>query len=184
MKRDVIMAKTLMQRDQGSIFIVTLMVFFMVSILSVTLLNIGLMEYKSSQFEKRLLQAQQGADAGIEWGMEAVYAELNQSSNLNADELPAVLNCGDAQLMIGEQGCTAYIGPVVKVRDSDGEPKQCCYELVVTADFNGAKRGLKVEVVYSYSGGDEMIGPDGSLVFLPRSYLDRGRITTYEYHYN
>lgn len=176
------MAKTLMQRDQGSIFIVTLMAFFMVSILSVSLLNIGLMEYKSSQFEKKLLQAQQGADAGIDWGMELAYAELNQSPNLSADELPAVLTCGDTQLVIGEQGCFASIGPVLKVSESNGEPGQCAYEFIVSSDFIGARRAVKVEVTYSYSGGYETISPDGILVFQPRLYLDRGRISNYEYH--
>ncbi|MDD4775917.1 MAG: hypothetical protein PHG75_05365 [Syntrophomonas sp.] len=170
--------------DEGGILIATLMVYIIVSIMAVSLLNSGLMEYKSSQFEKRAQQAQQGADAAIEWGMESVYAELNQPFNLICEELPVQLTCGDAGLVIGQQGCQAAVGSVTKVGETVGELGQCSYEFIASATFDGARRQVKVEVGLSFSGGYETVDQEGNRVFLPRVYKDRGRVITYQYYYS
>lgn len=164
--------------ENGSIMVVILLVFMITSILAISLLNTGMMESKSSRFTGNLLQAQQGADAAVEWGLESIFMELNQPENLEIYELPLQLGCGNHTLDIGHQGCRAAIGEVTKIGEAGMEPNQCVYGFTASAEFQGSHREVKVEVTYGFSGGYEIIVEDGNSEFMPRSYLDRGKISS------
>lgn len=170
--------KKLLGSEKGSIMVVALLVFMITSILALSLLNTGIMESRSSRFAGSLLQAQQGADAAVEWGLESIYMELNQPENLEIYELPLRLECGNHTLDIGSQGCQAAIGDVIKIGEVGTEPNQCVYGFTASADFNGTHREVQVEATYGFSGGYEIIGENGNPEFMPRSYLDRGHISS------
>ncbi|MEQ8201985.1 MAG: pilus assembly PilX N-terminal domain-containing protein [Syntrophomonadaceae bacterium] len=175
--------KIYMEAESGSIMIVTLIIFMIIGVLALSLLNTGIMEFRSSRYDGNLQQAQQGADGGVEWGLESIYMELNQPENLVVYELPDHLACGNNGLDIGFQGCQASIGEVVKIGEAGTEPDQVVYSFTVFADYNGAHRGVEAEVTYGFSGGYEIIGEDGEQEFVPRVYLDRGRISSYRYNF-
>jgi len=114
----------------------------------------------------------------VEWGLESIYLELNQPENLEIYDLPLRLECGNHTLDIGPQGCRAAIGDVTKIGESGTDPNQCVYGFIVSADFNGTHREVQVEAAYGFSGGFEIIREDGTREFVPRSYLDRGHISS------
>lgn len=175
------MTKMNRARERGSLMIVTLMVFVITGILALSLLTTGILEFRSSRWDGSLQQAQQGADGAVEWGLESIYWELNQSEYLDARELPLQLVCGNTGLDIGLQECQAVFGPVVKISETGTEPNQCVYGFTVSADYRGAGRTVEVEATYGFSGGYETIREDGELEFVPRVYLDRGQISSYQY---
>jgi len=164
--------------EKGSIMVFILLVFMITSILAMSLLNTGIMESKSSRFANNLLQAQQGVDAAVEWGLESIFMELNQPENLEIYKLPLQLGCGNHSLSIGPQGCQAAIGNVTQIAEADTEPNQCVYGFTAFAEFQGSRRDVQVEATYCFSGGYEIVGEDGNPEFVPRSYLDRGQISS------
>ncbi len=175
--------KQVARSEGGTILLVTLMVFMLIGIMSASLIKTGFMEYKSSHFENMVLQAQQGADAAVEWGEELIYLELNQFDYLSLDELPAQLYSGNRAMNIGNTGCSIMVGDIVKINELGQEPNYCTYEFIASGLYNGARRQVKVQIIYHFSGGYETIDSEGNAVFVPREYLDRGKITSYQPYY-
>jgi len=174
--------KSAAQSECGSIMIMALMIFLIISVLGTTIVEVGIMEYRSSHYEFEAQQSRQAADAGVDWGLELVYGELNQVDNLNIENLPSRLNCGNAEmnLAVDDDSCEVAIGEVVKVNELGTQPNACTYQFTSMAMFGGARRAVKVQVTYQFSGGYAFVSPEGNASFAAREYLDRGKIISYE----
>lgn len=167
---------------RGSIMIAVLMVFLLVSFLGIATLEIGMMESKSSHYAAETQQAQQAVDAGVDWGLENIYAELTLPENLTAEDLPSTLLCGNQTINLDVDGkvCEASIGEVVKLTGQAEETGLCTYRFTSTGLFNHACQRATVEATYYFSGGYSSFNTDGEAVFIPRQYLNRGEISCYQ----
>lgn len=167
--------------EHGSIMVITLLMFLLLGVWGGSIVEIGIMEYKSCSYEIEAQQSRLTADGGIDWGMERIYSELIQPENLGIDVLPAQLSCGDAEmnLIVDSEEARVSIGLVQKVSELGNEPNACTYEFTSTAFYKGAQRAVKVQVKYSFSGGYESIN-EGNPYFIPRTYLNHGKIINYE----
>lgn len=172
--------KKIVLPDDGTMMIITLLVFLFISIMSLSLVSTGFMEYKSSHFENMTLQAQQGADAAVEWGSELIDCELNQVECRSLDELPAQLSSGNRTMILGSDGCNIMVGDMVKINEISDEPSYCTYEFMAYGMYNGARKVIKVQVAHHYTGGYETSDGEGNLVFIPREYLDHGQVVSYQ----
>lgn len=173
--------KTRADNQQGAIMLMALMILMLVGVLGATLIEIGLMENKSSHYDWEAQQALQAADGGVEWGMERIYSELQQPANLDIETLPALLTCGNAEMCLAGNDGTGWvrIGAVVKKNSMINELGFCTYEYTSTGSFRGARKVLTVQIIYYYTGGYLYQDMDGKLSVMPRHYLDRGRIKNY-----
>lgn len=173
--------KTSAKSERGSIIIMTLMIFLIISVLGTTIVELGIMEYKTSRYELESQQARQAADAGVDWSVERIYSELSQPDNLIIEKLPTQLNCsnGTTTLAVGEESCAITIGNVKRV-DPETMGDSCTYEFISAAIFEGARRAVQVRVIYNYSGGYDFPDSEGNLSFMPRTYLNRGKIISCE----
>ena len=158
-----------------------LMILLLLAVLGAAIIEIGLMESKSSHYAREEQQAQQAADAGVEWGMEKIYLELQQPSNLSTETLPVSLSCGNAVISLAsnEETCQAIIGEVVSKTGSGNEVGQCTYEFSSTGLFRSARKGVTVQIIYYFVGGYQFQDGDGQLSFIPRQYYNRGQIINY-----
>lgn len=172
--------KKIVLPDDGTMMIMALLVFLCISIMSLSLVSTGLMEYKSSHFENMTLQAQQGADGAVEWGSELIDLELDQEDCRSLDELPAQLSSGNRTMMLGDDGCSIMVGDIIKINEISGEPGYCTYEFIACGLYKGARKEIKVQVMYHFSGGYETVDGEGSLAFIPREYLDHGQVVSYQ----
>jgi Tfp pilus assembly protein PilX len=167
--------------DQGAVLLVAVVILMLLSVLGTTMIEIGMMEFRSSHNDFEAQQAQQAADAGIEWGMENICLELEQPANLIRETLPTLLSCGNTGVALASNGelCGARIGNVVEKVNQLGEPNWCSYEFTSTGTFRSARKAVTVQVIYYYTGGYQYENIEGSLSFIPRQYLNRGRIIAY-----
>jgi Tfp pilus assembly protein PilX len=166
--------------QQGGIMLMALMILLLLAVLGTAIIEIGLMESKSSHYAREEQQAQQAADAGVEWGMEKIYLELQQPSNLSAETLPVSLSCGNAVISLAgpDETGQAIIGEVSKI-GSGNEGGQCTYEYSSTGLFRGGRKRVTVQIIYYFAGGYQYQDGDGQLSFVPRQYYSRGQIIYY-----
>lgn len=169
-------------QQRGSIMLAVVMIFLLVSFLGFAVIELGLMEYKSSCYDYQAVQAQQSVDAGVDWGLENIYAELVLPDNLIVPTLPVNLTCGSRTIWLnaGESLCEINIGDIVSRSVQTGLPGSCTYEYTVTAMYEGACRKATVQSVYYFNGGYQYIDSEGSLSFMPREYLNGGQISCYQ----
>lgn len=169
-------------QQRGSILLTVVMIFLLVSFLGFAVIELGLMEYKSSRYDYHAIQAQQSVDAGVDWGLENICAELVLPENLSAPTLPVHLACGNRTIWLnaGDSLCEINIGDIVNQSVQTGSPGSCTYEYTVTAMYEGACRKATVQSVYYFNGGYQYIDPEGSLSFMPRAYLNGGQISWYQ----
>lgn len=167
--------------QQGGIMLMALMILLLLAVLGTAIIEIGLMESKSSHYAREEQQAQQAADAGVEWGMEKIYLELQQPSNLSSETLPVSLSCGNAVISLAgpDETGQATIGEVVSKTGSGNEGGQCTYEYSSTGFFRGARKRVTVQIIYYFAGGYQYQDGDGQLSFVPRHYYSRGQIIYY-----
>lgn len=168
--------------NRGSIMLVVLMLFLLVSFLGIATLEIGLMEFKSSHYAAEMQQAQQAVDAGIDWGLENIYAELTLPANLIAESLPSPLLFGNQTTYLDVDGktCEASIGEVIKLTEQRDDISLCTYNFTSTGLFGGACQKATIEVTYYFTGGYQYANSDGSISFMPRQYLNRGEVNYYQ----
>jgi len=166
--------------ERGSIMLMVLMMFFLVSILSVATIELGLMEFKSSHFGFQAGQAQQAVDAGVDWGLEKIYEELTMPANLIAPSLPASLTCSSQIIYLnaGDKTCEVSIGEVIN--RSNQPTGSCTYEFTASGLFEGACRKVTVQATYYFNGGYQYINSDGNISFMPREFVNRGKIISYQ----
>jgi Tfp pilus assembly protein PilX len=166
----------------GGIMIIVLMTFLLVSILAAGIIGMGVMEFRSSHFDFQSQQAQQAADAGVDWGLENIYTELTLPANLIAESLPSSLNCGNQSmyLNVGDKTCEVSIGNVINRTNPLTEEGSYTYEFTSAGTFEGAHKLVTVQAIYHFSGGYQYTDSNGTISFLSRKYLNRGRIISYQ----
>lgn len=175
------MFKLRLDCDKGGIMLLTLMILLITSLLGLVIIEVGTMEAKSSRYNIELQQAQQAADAGVEWVMENIYSELTTFNNLYAVNLPVSLMCGNKNMIFAENSgrCTVTVGTIVKIDNPSADSSSCTYEFTSTGKFGRANKPITVRSTYKFSGGYYSFVEDRE-VFLPRQYIDRGRIILYK----
>lgn len=159
-----------------------LIMFILVSLLGVSALELGLMEVKSCHYDNEAGQAQQAADAGVDWGLEQIYAELILPANLIITSLPSRLICSNQTmyLNVGDKNCEVRIGEVINITSLSGAAGTCTYEFTSTGIFEGACKKLTVQATYYFAGGYTFTDIDGNVSFMPREYQNRGEIIYYQ----
>ncbi len=169
-------------RERGSIMLMALMMLLLVSCLGYAIIELGLIEYKSSHYDYQAAQAQQAADAGVDWGLESIYVELTLPANLTTPALPAQMSCGNQTIGLetGTKTCEIAVGDIINKSVQAGPPGSYTCEFTITATFEGACRQVAVQAVYYFNGGYQYIDADGNPAFMPREYLNRGKIAYYQ----
>lgn len=158
-----------------------LMILMVMSLLGATTVELASMELKISHYEFRAQQAQQAADAGVDWAAERVYLQLiNQQDEM---ELPQVINFQPANIP-SRLGRLVYPGSpnfVISnwqaLRVSNVTANPAVYKLISTGNLGNAYKKIEVELSYRYQGGtiDPLSGH-----FLERDYsINRGGISSY-----
>jgi|GEM_PF-967864 len=173
--------------QQGSAILMTLMVLLVLSVLGMGIVGVAGMEFKTSHYDYETQQAQQAADAGVDWGMENIYQVLKQAEYLSMEQLPANLsdepqwdNRSETSFNTGADTCAVSIGDVIKKpQSSPPHPgtNTCTYEFSSTGTFRGVSKSVTVVVVYTFMGGYND-PDDGNLV--ARSDFQRGKIKSYK----
>lgn len=140
--------------ERGGIMIMVLFIFLIISVLGTTIISCPIMEYKSSSYAGKEQQAQQAADGGVDWGMEKIYAELNENINLQTECLPLSLTCGHAGMIlpINEGNAEVVVGRIDKVDEGGAEPNYCVYEFTSSALYEGAQRAVTVKILFIFRG--------------------------------
>ncbi|MEA4923978.1 MAG: PilX N-terminal domain-containing pilus assembly protein [Syntrophomonadaceae bacterium] len=169
-------------RERGSIMLMALLLLLLVSCLGYAVIELGLIEYKSSRYDYQAAQAQQAVDAGVDWGLESIYTELTLPANLTAPALPAELSCGNQTIGLetGAKTCEIAVENIINKSVQTGPAGSCTCEFTITATFEGACRQVAVQAVYYFNGGYQYINADGDPAFMPREYLNRGKIVYYQ----
>jgi len=168
--------------EQGSIMLMVLMMFLLVSFLGIATIEVGMMEYKSSHYDFETGQALQAVDAGVDWGLEKIYSELTLPANLMVEKLPSPLICSNQimYLNVDEKTCEVSIGKVINKNNQSIPVGSCTYEFTSTGIFEGARKKVTVQATYYFTGGYQYTNPDGNISFIPREYLNRGEIISYQ----
>lgn len=168
--------------ERGSIMLMVLFLFLLVSFLGVSAVELGVMEVKSSHYDFAAGQAQQAVDAGVDWGLERIYAELNLPVNLITATLPSQLNCSNQVmgLNVADKTCAVSIGEVTNITNQSNDPGSCTYEFTSSGIFESACKRVTVKATYYFTGGYEYLNTDGSISFMPREYQNRGDIIYYQ----
>ena len=168
--------------ERGSVLLMVLIMFILVSFLSIAAVDLGLMEVKSSHYDFEAGQAQQAADAGVDWGLEKIYAELTLPANLAIASLPSRLICSNQTmyLNVDDKTCDISIGEVINKTSPSTAEGLCTYEFTSTGIFEGACKKLTVQATYYFTGGYTYINAFGATSFMPREYQNRGEIIYYQ----
>ncbi|MDD2620502.1 MAG: pilus assembly PilX N-terminal domain-containing protein [Syntrophomonadaceae bacterium] len=130
--------------EDGNLMIMVLMVFLLISVLVTAVISVASMENKISHYALNEQQAQQSADAGVEWAIEEIWQQ----------GLPQVFR---AQLAIGEMIKTdvnSTAREFLEMRNNGNSKSQqkCRYQFTAKSDYCGVKKEVTVEIVYTYSG--------------------------------
>lgn len=168
--------------EHGSIMLMVLFMFLLVSFLGVATVELGMMEVKSSHYDFEAGQAQQAVDAGVEWGLENIYAELTLPANLIIACLPSPLICSNQvmYLNVDDKTCDVSIGEVINKTTQSNATGSCTYEFTSAGMFDGACKKVTVQATYYFTGGYEYTNIDGNILFMPREYQNRGEIIYYQ----
>jgi hypothetical protein len=157
--------------QDGNLVLTALIIFWALLVMGTAVIKISSMEIKMSSYAFKAEQAQQAADAGVDWVVEKIYRELQ---NHLADEvLPEVFSFTGPDLHLGSVNID-YITRLNQTSNPE-EENYCIYSVKASGFYAGAGKTVKVTVRYNYTGGytnDES--------FISRNYLDRGRIITYK----
>ncbi|PKM78584.1 MAG: hypothetical protein CVU90_00885 [Firmicutes bacterium HGW-Firmicutes-15] len=159
-----------------------LIMLMIISLLGAAAIEAGSMELKISHYEFRVQQAQQAADAGVDWGAERVYLQL-----VNRRDDPALPVSIDLSPDINPQrigpDLSDSLAPNFVIRDwqasrvSTATSNPAVYKLISTGNFGSAYKKIAVEISYRYEGGaiDPITGH-----FQERDYSgNRGVISSY-----
>lgn len=156
--------------EQSNIMLTALIIFLGLSVLGTAVLVVSSMEMKMSNYAYEAEQAQQAADAGVDWTLEKIYGELQ--NYLDEEELPGSLSLANPELNLG----TVNIDNVTRLKQTSNTQgdNYCIYSFNCTGIYEGAAKIIKTAVKYNFTGGYM----DGELL-ISRSYLNRGRIISY-----
>jgi len=179
-RKATIFKRTLCENQDGVVLLFTLLTVLAISLMATAMLNTDLMNSRINNYDIQAEQAQMACDAGVDWLMELIFAELNQDTNLNAVELPALLECSDQNLSLWvENGwCNAGVGSIT--RQVSSRTNACDYDFTITATFARASKKVQVQVTYDFEGGYFQMDDGGNSVFLPRQYTNRGHVSRYK----
>ena len=161
----------IMASERGSVILMTMMVFLILSILAAAIVSAAGMEGKISHYAYRSEQAQQAADAGVEWARAEIYSRLEEQKD--QESLPDDPLDYATTMEIGTEADKARIAfseaSLIKQSSQD-----CTYGFTSTGSFQGAKKAVTVQIRYSFTENRNTAGE-----FLSRTYRDRGRIMVY-----
>ena len=142
--------------ESGHTMLIALMTFMIISLLGTIIVEVGNMEYKSSYYDYELQQAQQAADAGIDWATESIYLQLVTAQN-DTDLPPACDLQPDSQPqkigpeIAASRAANFEISNWHAVRISEARSNPAVYEFIAIGHFGNAHRTIAVEGAYWYT---------------------------------
>ncbi len=161
--------------------LMVLIILVVISLLGATTVEVASWELKISHYESRAEQAQQAADAGVDWAAERIYlhlvnrqdeADLPMFINLQPEIIPQRIGSN-----LADPGSPNFvISNWQAIRVSNETANPVVYKLTSTGNLGNAYKKIAVELSYRYTGGniDTVTG-------LPkRDYsMHRGGISSY-----
>lgn len=151
--------------------ITALLIFLALTVIGAAAIKISQMEFLISSYYYNSEQAQQAADAGVDWTIEMIYNQLLDSRY--DEHLPASLPLADPELPLGRVNIKNI--EMVKQTAEQNGANYCLYSFECLGSYQEAFRNVSVVVEYTFSGGYL-----DSASFVPRDYLDRGIIRSYQ----
>ncbi|MDD4802185.1 MAG: PilX N-terminal domain-containing pilus assembly protein [Syntrophomonas sp.] len=163
-----------------------LMVLIIVSLLAAAAIEAGSLEMKISHNEFKAQQAQQSADAGVEWGAERIYlyllsyqadAELPVCIDFQPDSKPQRFGTD----LLDPDSPNFMINNWQAVRVSGAVSNPAVYQFTSTGNYLNTNKKIEVQISYPYVGGtiDPITGN-----FQERNYSQsRGVISCYKVCY-
>ena len=159
--------------DQGSIILMSLLIFFIISLLSMLILQLSAMEMHMSRYYFRSQQAQQLADAILEQRC----AEISQClrSDYTDDQFLPALPLGwredwtELSIGSGQGRCqTLFLS-------SEPGTGYCRYRLRCIGCFENATKSVEADLTFHFTNNY-----NSKQKFLSRTFLDKGEITSYK----
>jgi Tfp pilus assembly protein PilX len=171
-KKDIIVAS-----EQGSIILMTLLIFSIVSILILLIMQLSAQEMHMSEYYFRSQQAQQLADAILEQRcaeiVQVLKTDYNDSQTIPELPLGWREKCTNITTGSGEGQCqTDFL-------DIKTGPDYCSYKIKCVGYFENASK--KIETIVTIHFEDSY---NTSREFLYRTYTDNGVIASYKILYN
>lgn len=164
-------------KEQGSIILMTLLIFSIVCILIILIMQLSALEMQMSEYYFRSQQAQQLADAILEQRC-AEISQVLRTDYCDTQNIP-VLPLGwreewnDVSTNEGEGRCQT------RFLDLATGPDYCCYKIMCMGCFENANKSVEAEVTFHF---ENAYNPGQK--FLYRTYTDNGIITAYKILYN
>jgi len=142
----------IMYSEQGSIMLMALMIFLILSVLGTALIGMARMELQTSDYAIKVQQARQAADAGVEWAMRKIYVDILKDRHDNNPPPPPSFSGETWPKIIGEGSGQ----PEFTISDYDSQPKNdpinhtYSYKFTSIGTYKGASMTVDVTVAYSY----------------------------------
>jgi len=174
--------KDKLSSEQGSLMLMTLMILMVISLLGANIIEVGSMELKISHYDFKAQQAQQAADAGVDWAAERVYLQLvnrqdNPDSPVSIDFVPDMNPQRLGPDLRDPRASNFVISGWQASRVSSATSNPAVYKLTSTGNISNARKTIAVELSYRYEGGttDPITG-----YYQGRDYSkNRGGISSY-----
>ena len=158
-------------KNRGSITIIALIIFLALTVMGAAAIEISRAESLISNYYYKSEQAQQAADAGVDWAIERIYNQLLDCSD--DEDLPNSFPSANPELPVGEVKIKNI--RILSQQANQDEGNYCAYSFECLGSYQKAYRHVKAIVEYTFAGGYMDSGD-----FLPRDYLDRGIISSYQ----
>lgn len=154
--------------EEGNLMLMTLMVLLVLSVLGTTVLRVAGMENKVSRYGVQLLQAQQAADAGVDWAIEEIWKqglpeifaeqvvwEDDISSQIIVSErvVEALTDSGSENDSGNGNGYNGKQGND-NGNKNQAEAFECSYQFTSAGVCRGTTKEVAAEVVYTYTATD------------------------------
>ena len=159
--------------EKGSILLMALMVFLVLTVMGTVAMNMASIEYKISNYIYEEQQARQTADAGVDWAVEKVYTDCLQSLSDNSEpSFPSGISWSSPSgngLKAVEWSVEFPVNSAQILTTSTGYSCQ----FISTGRFAGVSQSIEVTVIYAYN--DYFLNN----IFQSREYA-RGHIDSYK----
>jgi len=164
-------------REQGSIIVMTLLIFSVICILIILIMQLSALEMHMSEYYFRSQQAQQLADAILEQRC-AEISQVLKTDYIDSQTIPALPlgwreDWTEVSTDEGEGQCQT------RFLDFETGSDYCSYKIKCVGCFENASKSVEAKVTIHFENSYNT-----SQKFLYRTYTDNGIITAYKILYN
>lgn len=162
------------KNSRGYIMIYVIAGCVLISLIGSMIVNLAGLESKTCRYSTRLSQAQEAARAGVEWGLEEIFASLRNEAD--RQELPTVLlTPGPHSILTDESTPIGFILEFPGAVLASSDQGSCTYTMYCTGYDHTCRRTLRAQCRYRFASIYEPRA-DGGLGLKCRVFTDRGRI--------